>query len=107
MVLIPAGVFTMGTDDPQIKPDGEAPARRVTMDAFYMDAYEVSNAEFEKFVNSTGYLTEVTGPGRGRTGAAASVREPRTAPATCVCLSDAILLAAPGGRLLFRWETEA
>ncbi|XP_015442654.1 sulfatase-modifying factor 1 [Pteropus alecto] len=59
MVLIPAGVFTMGTDDPQIKPDGEAPARRVTMDAFYMDAYEVSNAEFEKFVNSTGYLTEV------------------------------------------------
>ncbi|KAK2091532.1 Formylglycine-proteinrating enzyme [Saguinus oedipus] len=48
----------MGTDDPQIKQDGEAPARRVTIDAFYMDAYEVSNAEFEKFVNSTGYLTE-------------------------------------------------
>ncbi|XP_063116353.1 formylglycine-generating enzyme isoform X2 [Cavia porcellus] len=58
MVLIPAGAFTMGTDDPQIKQDGEAPARRVTIDAFYMDAYEVSNAEFEKFVNSTGYLTE-------------------------------------------------
>ena len=51
----------MGTDDPQIKQDGEAPARRVAIDAFYMDAYEVSNAEFEKFVNSTGYLTEVTG----------------------------------------------
>uniref|UniRef100_A0A8C9EB07 Sulfatase modifying factor 1 n=1 Tax=Phocoena sinus TaxID=42100 RepID=A0A8C9EB07_PHOSS len=59
MVPIPAGVFTMGTDDPQIKQDGEAPARRVAIDAFYMDAYEVSNAEFEKFVNSTGYLTEV------------------------------------------------
>ncbi|XP_036875269.1 formylglycine-generating enzyme isoform X3 [Manis javanica] len=58
MVRIPAGVFTMGTDDPQIKQDGEAPARRVAVDAFYMDAYEVSNAEFEKFVNSTGYLTE-------------------------------------------------
>ncbi|TKC44864.1 hypothetical protein EI555_015730, partial [Monodon monoceros] len=58
MVPIPAGVFTMGTDDPQIKQDGEAPARRVAIDAFYMDAYEVSNAEFEKFVNSTGYLTE-------------------------------------------------
>ena len=61
MVLIPAGVFTMGTDDPQIQQDGEAPARRVTVDAFYMDAYEVSNADFEKFVNSTGYLTEVMG----------------------------------------------
>ncbi|XP_036905442.1 formylglycine-generating enzyme isoform X5 [Sturnira hondurensis] len=59
MVLVPAGVFTMGTDDPQIKQDGEAPARRVTLDAFYMDAYEVSNADFEKFVNATGYLTEV------------------------------------------------
>ncbi|XP_036122794.1 formylglycine-generating enzyme isoform X2 [Molossus molossus] len=59
MVLIPAGVFTMGTDDPQIKQDGEAPARRVTVDAFYMDAYEVSNADFEQFVNATSYLTEV------------------------------------------------
>ncbi|XP_036189248.1 formylglycine-generating enzyme isoform X3 [Myotis myotis] len=58
MVSIPAGVFTMGTDDPQIKQDGEAPARRVTVDAFYMDAYEVSNADFERFVNATGYLTE-------------------------------------------------
>ncbi|XP_036122793.1 formylglycine-generating enzyme isoform X1 [Molossus molossus] len=58
MVLIPAGVFTMGTDDPQIKQDGEAPARRVTVDAFYMDAYEVSNADFEQFVNATSYLTE-------------------------------------------------
>ena len=67
MVPIPAGVFTMGTDDPQIKQDGEAPARRVAIDAFYMDAYEVSNAEFEKFVNSTGYLTEVTGLGWGGT----------------------------------------
>ncbi|XP_016057945.1 PREDICTED: sulfatase-modifying factor 1 isoform X4 [Miniopterus natalensis] len=59
MVPIPAGVFTMGTDDPQIKQDGEAPARRVTLDAFYMDAYEVSNSDFERFVNATGYVTEV------------------------------------------------
>ncbi|XP_054991561.1 formylglycine-generating enzyme isoform X2 [Sorex araneus] len=58
MVPIPAGVFTMGTDNPQIHRDGEAPARRVAVDAFYLDAYEVSNAEFEKFVNATGYLTE-------------------------------------------------
>ncbi|XP_039766166.1 formylglycine-generating enzyme isoform X3 [Ornithorhynchus anatinus] len=58
MAPIPAGVFTMGTDDPQIQQDGEGPARRVNMHAFYMDLYEVSNAEFEKFVNSTGYVTE-------------------------------------------------
>ncbi|XP_072454722.1 formylglycine-generating enzyme isoform X2 [Notamacropus eugenii] len=59
MAHIPAGVFTMGTDDPQIKQDGEGPARRVRINSFYMDLYEVSNAEFEKFVNSTGYVTEV------------------------------------------------
>lgn len=61
MVPIPAGVFMMGTDEPEIRQDGEWPARRVRVNLFYMDQYEVSNAEFEKFVNSTGYVTEVRG----------------------------------------------
>lgn len=59
MASIPAGVFTMGTDEPALGQDGESPARRVHISHFYMDRYEVSNAEFEKFVNATGYLTEV------------------------------------------------
>ncbi|XP_032997074.1 formylglycine-generating enzyme [Lacerta agilis] len=58
MASIPAGVFTMGTDEPAIQQDGESPARRVHIEHFFMDRYEVSNAEFEKFVNATGYLTE-------------------------------------------------
>ncbi|KAM3914415.1 formylglycine-generating enzyme [Leptodactylus fuscus] len=58
MVLLPSGVFTMGTDEPGIPQDGEGPARRVHIDSFYMDKYEVSNAEFEKFVAATGYVTE-------------------------------------------------
>ncbi|XP_015730806.1 formylglycine-generating enzyme isoform X3 [Coturnix japonica] len=58
MVAIPGGVFTMGTDEPEIQQDGEWPARRVRVSSFYMDQYEVSNQEFERFVNSTGYLTE-------------------------------------------------
>ena len=29
------------------------------MKEFWMDIYETSNAEFELFVNSTGYVTEV------------------------------------------------
>ncbi|KAF7250001.1 Formylglycine-generating enzyme [Varanus komodoensis] len=58
MASIPAGVFTMGTDEPAIRQDGEWPARRVHIHHFYMDRYEVSNAEYEKFVNATGYLTE-------------------------------------------------
>ncbi|KAJ7316984.1 hypothetical protein JRQ81_003146 [Phrynocephalus forsythii] len=58
MAFIPGGVFTMGTNEPAIQQDGEWPARRVRLDPFYMDIYEVSNAEFENFVNATGYLTE-------------------------------------------------
>lgn len=60
MVPIPGGKFTMGTDKPVFQADGEGPARKVKVDAFYLDKYEVSNAEFELFVNQTGYKTEVT-----------------------------------------------
>uniref|UniRef100_A0A8C3P8Y7 Formylglycine-generating enzyme n=1 Tax=Chrysemys picta bellii TaxID=8478 RepID=A0A8C3P8Y7_CHRPI len=58
MALIPTGMFTMGTDEPEIQQDGEWPARKVHVSQFYMDRYEVSNVEFEKFVNATGYVTE-------------------------------------------------
>ena len=33
------------------------PIHRVSVDGFWMDATEVTNAEFEKFVNATGYRT--------------------------------------------------
>ena len=50
MVLIKGGTFTMGTDLPVFVADGEAPARRVQVDDFFMDVHEVSNAEFNRFV---------------------------------------------------------
>ena len=48
MVLIPAGEFEMGsgTGDPD-----ENPVHTVYLDAFYMDKYEVTNAEFAAFLN--------------------------------------------------------
>ncbi|XP_076469199.1 formylglycine-generating enzyme-like [Babylonia areolata] len=58
MVPIPGGIFTMGTDEQVFVADGEGPARKVKVDPFYMDVHEVSNAEFELFVNQTGYKTE-------------------------------------------------
>nr|XP_030138842.3 formylglycine-generating enzyme isoform X1 [Taeniopygia guttata] len=58
MVLIPGGVFTMGTQEPEIQQDGEGPARRVHLSSFHMDQYEVSNQDFQSFVNATGYVTE-------------------------------------------------
>ncbi|WAR26959.1 SUMF1-like protein [Mya arenaria] len=59
MVQIPAGSYIMGTNEPVFIADGEGPERKVTLDKFYLDKYEVSNAEFSLFVKETGYKTEV------------------------------------------------
>ena len=59
MTYIPKGTYMMGSNNPIIIPDGEGPARRRHISGFWYDLYEVSNAEFELFVNSTGYVTEV------------------------------------------------
>jgi sulfatase modifying factor 1 len=58
MVFIKGGKFMMGTDEPVFVADGEGPSREVTLSDFYLDIHEVSNAEFELFVNATGYRTE-------------------------------------------------
>jgi formylglycine-generating enzyme len=54
MAWISGGTFVMGDDDGQ--PD-EAPAHPVTLDGFWMDRTEVTNAQFKKFVDATGYKT--------------------------------------------------
>jgi formylglycine-generating enzyme len=59
MVLLPGGEFLMGTDDTEGFPaDGEGPIRKVKVDPFYMDSYAVTNAEFQKFSEETGYQTD-------------------------------------------------
>jgi formylglycine-generating enzyme required for sulfatase activity len=47
MVLVPAGEFIMGFD--QGAPD-ERPQRKVFLDAFYIDRYEVTNEEYQRVV---------------------------------------------------------
>lgn len=56
MALIPAGSFTMGGRSDQAYED-EFPRHDVKVSAFYMDATEVTNAQFSAFAKSTGYLT--------------------------------------------------
>lgn len=56
MIWVPGGEFTMGTDSKLAWPD-EKPAHRVTVDGFWMDETEVTNARFREFVDATGYVT--------------------------------------------------
>jgi sulfatase modifying factor 1 len=56
MVLIPANEFMMGASDKEGRPD-EYPQHRVKINSFWMDATEVTNAQFKKFVEATGYVT--------------------------------------------------
>jgi len=56
MVWIKPGVFMMGADNKQASPD-EYPKHKVTVNGFWMDVTEVTNAQFNRFVKATGYIT--------------------------------------------------
>ena len=56
MVWIPGGEYSMGAADDEGLPD-ESPARNVHVKGFWMDVTEVTNAQFKKFVDATGYVT--------------------------------------------------
>ncbi len=64
MVWIPGGEFSMGTDEdadslcgmPGLSRDA-LPIHRVEVDGFWMDATEVTNAQFAEFIKATGYIT--------------------------------------------------
>src|ERR1700744_3789754 len=59
MVTLPAGTFLMGTDYPHGFPgDGEGPVRPVSLSAFEIDTYPVTNADFAAFVAATHFQTE-------------------------------------------------
>ena len=55
MVWIPGGAFEMGSDHAEF--DDARPIHRVAIDGFWIDATEVTNAEFAEFVQATGYVT--------------------------------------------------
>ncbi|MDB4901301.1 MAG: formylglycine-rating enzyme family protein [Mucilaginibacter sp.] len=56
MVWIKTGTFLMGGDNKQAAID-EYPKHKVTVDGFWMDATEVTNAQFAQFVKATAYIT--------------------------------------------------
>ena len=59
MTLLDGGDFLMGNAGSYAYPeDGEGPVRRVRLDAFWIASCAVSNADFARFVEDSGHVTE-------------------------------------------------
>ncbi len=59
MVWIPAQTTVVGSDTHYPE---EGPAREVTVDGFWMQQHQVTNAQFAEFVDATGYVTVAERP---------------------------------------------
>jgi oligopeptide transport system ATP-binding protein len=60
MAYIPGGTFKMGRNDGAVY---DKPAHDVTVRPFFMDIYEVTNEEYAKFIQATGYKPPPTWKG--------------------------------------------
>ncbi len=58
-VSIAAGSFMMGQEDIYAE---EGPTKRIAVNAFWIDRYEVTNSQFAAFAMATGYLTVAEKP---------------------------------------------
>jgi len=61
MIYIPAGEFTMGSDIYSF----EQPIQQISLDAYLIDKYLVTNRQFKQFVDETGYQTDAEKNGSG------------------------------------------
>src|SRR5262245_33125803 len=59
MAWTPGGTFLMGSNDHYPE---EAPAHHVTVEGFWMDKTPVTNEQFSRFVEATGYQTVAERP---------------------------------------------
>lgn len=56
MIWVAGNSYAMGATDNEGRPD-EYPQHTVTVAGFWIDATEVTNAQFRRFVDATGYIT--------------------------------------------------
>lgn len=99
MILVPAGSFRMGSDEF----DFERPPHDVTVPAFYIDRFPVTNAAYARFLEMTGYQ-----PPRDWDGSAVELRPDH--PVERVRWADARAYARWAGKRLpleAEWEKAA
>lgn len=56
MIWVPASEFDMGAGEGEGFPE-EYPRHKVSVNGFWIDVHEVTNAQFHEFVSATGYVT--------------------------------------------------
>jgi formylglycine-generating enzyme required for sulfatase activity len=102
---IPAGPFTMGRAD---GPDNEGPAHEVDLPTYYIEIFEVTNAQFAAFTAETGYVTDAEKA--GGSGWRAYTDGKDTHPAVKISWNDARAYCDWAGRRLpteAEWEKAA
>lgn len=57
MVVIEQGIFSMGASNQNGALNREYPIHKVKISSFLMDIHEVTNAQFKKFIDESGYVT--------------------------------------------------
>jgi formylglycine-generating enzyme required for sulfatase activity len=95
MVRIPAGQYVVGVPGGD---DFHMPAQEITLDDFWIDQYEVTNAQYQAFLDQTGHPAPVNGPGEGNH------------PVTGVSWDDAVAYCAWADKRLpteAEWEVAA
>ncbi len=67
LIRIPAGPFLYGSSDADtVARDNEKPQRTVDLPEYWIGRYPVTNAQFAKFIQSTGHITKAEREGSGR-----------------------------------------
>ena len=104
MIAIPAGEFTMGSDR-----EIERPSHKVSVPAFEMDQFEVTNEQFASFVKATAYKTTAEKTGDSMAWSAYAAGKPNN-PVVKVSWNDAVAYCQWTGKRLpteAEWEKAA
>ncbi len=103
MVWIPGGQFWMGGQDARM-PDAQ-PVHPVRVDGFWMDRTEVTNEQFERFVNATGYVTVAERKPRAED--FPGVPPDKLVPGSIVFVSPTVEVPLEDYRTRFQWTPGA